>query len=284
MWNDELLLTGRVELGNEMNAQQLDEVFQQRVYEVEAKASVRCQALELQLATIQEAQQLTKAAQEELMAIKAREDLETTIQALVNNTAPTIASFKNGDNVLYLARIDETKFKYGCSKNVERRFDAHKRPGVYPTFEPIKILPCANAVASEDKVRAYVKKNKLGAEYGTQREVVVLESVDALQRMMKKMYKFCLQQHVTTQPANEGADVVLRRIDADASIKMKKIEADVDIKKLEADVDIKKIEADMDMKKLEAGMENTKIETMLMQMLINKIITVEHYLQIKNFK
>jgi hypothetical protein len=207
---------------------------------------------------------------------------------ITSSTTP-IATYKEGDNVLYLARVDGTKFKYGCSKNVGRRFDAHKRPGVYPTFEPIGILPCTNAVASEDKVRAYVKKNKLGAEYGTQREVVVLESVDALQRMMKKMYKFCLQQHVTTQPANEGADVVLRRIDADASIKMKKIEADVDMKKIEADVDMKKIEeaitktkAGVDIKKIEAGMENTKIETMRMQMLINKIITVEQYLQIKN--
>ena len=133
------------------------------------------------------------------------------------------------------------------------------------------------------------KKNKLGAEYGTQREVVVLESVDALQRMMKKMHKFCLQQHATTQPANEGADVALRRIDADVSIKIKKIEAGVEIKRMDVDLDIKKIEeaitktkAGVDIKKIEAGMENTKIETMRMQMLINKIITVEQYLQIKN--
>jgi hypothetical protein len=296
MWIDELLLTGRVELGNEMNVQQLEDVWRRKVQEKEDKASAdlsaeqdRSRDLEMQLATIQDAQGVAQQHKMELMAIKVREDLEAAIKFQVNTTAPRIATYKEGDNVLYLARVDGTKFKYGCSKNVGRRFDAHKRPGVYPTFEPIGILPCANAVASEDKVRAYVKKNKLGAEYGTQREVVVLESVDALQRMMKKMYKFCLQQHVTTQPANEGADVVLRRIDADASIKMKKIEADVDMKKIEADVDMKKIEeaitktkAGVDIKKIEAGMENTKIETMRMQMLINKIITVEQYLQIKN--
>ena len=225
-----LLLTGRVELGNEMNVQQLNEKFEQRVKEaskeVQAKASAdvkteqdRCQELELQLATIQEAQQLTKAAQEELMAIKAREDLETTIQALVNNTAPTIASFKNGDNVLYLARIDETKFKYGHTKNIVQRFDAHMRPGVYPMFEPVGIFLCNNGVAAEDKVHAYVKKNKLKAEYGTQREIILLDNVDKLQRLIKMMQK-CTTFMALTQSANDNTDVELRRIE----LEMKRIE------------------------------------------------------------
>jgi hypothetical protein len=221
MWNDELLLTGRVELGNEMNAQQLDEVFQQRVYEVEAKASVRCQALELQLATIQDAQQLTKAAQEELMAIKAREDLETTIQALVKNTAPMITSYKDCDNVLYLARIDGTKFKYGHTKNLGQRFETHMRPGVYPTFEPVGIFSCNNGVASEDKLRDYVKKKKIIAEYGTQREVIALGTVNDMHRFIKKMQK-CTTFQVSNQHANDNTDVVLRRIDAE--VEMKRIE------------------------------------------------------------
>ena len=174
-WIAELLLTGRVELGNEMNVQKLEDVWKRRIEEGEAKAAVdldaernRCQEiilqkneLELQLATIQESQQLTKAAQEELMAIKAREDLETTIRALVNNTAPIITSYKDGDNALYLARIDETKFKYGHTKNIGQRFDAHMRPGVYPMFEPVGIFQCTNGVASEEKIRDYVKKEKI---------------------------------------------------------------------------------------------------------------------------
>jgi hypothetical protein len=230
---DELLLTGRVELGNEMSTQQLEDVWKRRIEEGEAKASADVSAaqdlcreiilqkneLELQLATIQEAQQLTKAAQEELMAIKAREDLETTIQALVNNTAPTIASFKNGDNVLYLARIDETKFKYGHTKNIVQRFDAHMRIGVYPMFEPVGIFLCNNGVAAEDKVHAYVKKNKLKAEYGTQREIILLDNVDKLQRLIKMMQK-CTTFMALTQSANDNTDVELRRIE----LEMKRIE------------------------------------------------------------
>ena len=278
-WIGELLLTGRVELGNEMSTRQLEEVFEQRVTEIrqeeQAKASAdiiveqdRYRDLEMRLATIQDAQQLTKAAQEELIAIKVREDLETTIQAIKNSTAPTIASYKNGDNVLYLARIDGTKFKYGQTKNLGQRLDAHTRPGVYPTFELIGIFSCANGVASEDKMRGYVKKEKIGCcyttPYGTQREVVVLESVDALQRMMKKMHKFCLQQHATTQPANEGTDVILRRIDADASIKMKEIDAGVD-------VEIKRMDVDLEM-------ETKKIETTRMKMIADGKITFDQYL------
>ena len=232
---DELFMTGRVELGNEMNVQQLNEKFEQRVKEaskeVQAKASAdvkteqdRCQELELQLATIQEAQQLTKAAQEELMAIKAREDLETTIQALVKNTAPMITSYKDGDNVLYLARIDGTKFKYGHTKNLGQRFETHMRPGVYPTFEPVGIFSCNNGVASEDKVHAYVKKKKIGVDYGTQREIILLDNVDKMQRLIKMMQK-CTTFLVSTQPANDNnTDVLLRRIDAETSIELKRIE------------------------------------------------------------
>ena len=232
-WVRQLLTTGRVELGNEMSTQQLEDVFKRRIEEGEAKAAVDLDAernhcreiilqkneLELRLATIQDAQQLTKAAQEELMAIKAREDLETTIQALVNNTAPTIASFKNGDNVLYLARIDETKFKYGHTKNIVQRFDAHMRPGVYPMFEPVGIFLCNNGVAAEDKVHAYVKKNKLKAEYGTQREIILLDNVDKLQRLIKMMQK-CTTFMALTQSANDNTDVELRRIE----LEMKRIE------------------------------------------------------------
>ena len=88
-----------------------------------------------------------QAAKEALAANKKREELETTIQALVKNIAPTISSYKDGDNALYLARIDGTKFKYGHTKNLVQRFDAHMRPGVYPTFEPVGIFLCNNGVA-----------------------------------------------------------------------------------------------------------------------------------------
>ena len=232
-WIAELLLTGRVELGNEMNVQQLEESWRRINEELQAKASAevkeeqdRCREiilqknkLELQLATIQDAQQLTKAAQEELVAIKVREDLETAIQFQVNTTAPKIATFKEGDNVLYLARINGTKFKYGHTKNLVQRFDAHMRPGVYPTFEPVGIFLCNNGVAAEDKVHAYVKKKKIGVDYGTQREIILLDNVDKMQRLIKMMQK-CTTFLVSTQPANDNTDVVLRRIE----LEMKRIE------------------------------------------------------------
>ena len=248
-----------------MNAQQLEDAWRRINEEVQAKASAdvkaeqdRSRDLELQLVNIQEEHQLTKAAQEELVAIKVREDLEAAIQYQARATAPTIAFYKEGDNVLYLARIDGTKFKYGQTKNVRRRFDTHGRPGVYPTFEPIGILPCANAVASEDKVRAYVKKNKLGAEYGTQREVILLETVNDLERMLKRMNK-CTNL-LSTKPANEETKVLLQRIKAE--IKAKKIDAGVDVRRMDVDLE----------------MEIKKIETMRMKMIADGKITFDQYL------
>ena len=270
-WVRQLMTTGRVELGNEMNVQQLEDAWRRINEELQAKAAMdldaernHCQEiilqkneLELRLATIQDAQKLTKAAQEELMAIKAREDLEAAIQFQVNTMAPRIATYKEGDNVLYLARIDETKFKYGHTKNLKQRIEAHRRPGVYPTLELVWVVKSNNGVASEDQLHAYVKKKKIIAEYGTQREVILLESVDDLERMIKRMNKCALPQI--------NADIDMRRLD----VEMKKIDADtsIEIKKIDADVEVKKINIDIEW----------------MKMLKEKTITFEQYWQIKTF-
>ena len=270
-WVRQLMTTGRVELGNEMNVQQLEDAWRRINEELQAKAAMdldaernHCQEiilqkneLELRLATIQDAQKLTKAAQEELMAIKAREDLEAAIQFQVNTMAPRIATYKEGDNVLYLARIDETKFKYGHTKNLKQRIEAHRRPGVYPTLELVWVVKSNNGVASEDQLHAYVKKKKIIAEYGTQREVILLESVDDLERMIKKMNKCALTQM--------DADLEIKRLD----VEMKKIDADtsIEIKKIDADVEVKKINIDIEW----------------MKMLKEKTITFEQYWQIKTF-
>jgi hypothetical protein len=232
-WIGELLLTGRVELGKEMNVQQLEDVWRRINEELQAKASAdlsaereRCQKIILQrneleqrIVAMEEDQQISQAAKEALLANKTREELETTIQALVKNIAPMIASYKDGDNALYLARIDGTKFKYGHTKNLVQRFDAHTRPGVYSTFEPVGVFLCNNGVAAEDKVHAYVKKKKIGVDYGTQREIILLDNVDKMQRLIKMMQK-CTTFLVSTQPANDNnTDVVLRRIDAELEMK-----------------------------------------------------------------
>ena len=262
-WIGELLLTGRVELGKEMNVQQMEDVWRRKVQEKEDKASAdlsaeqdRSRDLEMQLATIQDAQGVAQQHKMELMAIKVREDLEAAIQFQVNTTAPRIATYKEGDNVLYLARIEETKFKYGHTKNLKQRLEAHRRPGVYPTLELVWIVKSNNGVASEDQLHAYVKKKKIIAEYGTQREVVVLENVDDLERMLKKMNKCALPR-------------------ADADIDMRRMEEET--KRMEITEKTKQMEINEKTKQMEIN-----AKTMLMQMLANKTITVEQYLQIKD--
>jgi len=275
MWNAELLLTGRMELGNEMNVQQLEEVWRRRMQEGQDRALAdlsaeqdRCQEiilqrneLELQLATMEEDHRVAEQHNKALVTIKTREDLEAAIQFQVNTTAPTIATYKEGDNVLYLARIDETKFKYGHTKNLKQRLEAHTRLGAYPTFELVWIVKSNNGVASEDQLHAYVKKKKIIAEYGTQREVILLKSVDDLERMLKKMNKCALPR--------ANADIGMRRLD----IKIRKIEANAEVK-------INKIKAGAEVEKTKQMEINPKI--MLLQMLAKKTITFEQYMQIKN--
>jgi hypothetical protein len=270
MWNAELLLTGRVQLGNEMSIKQLEEIWKRLVDEVKAKASAdlsgeqdRCQEIILQrneleqrIVAMEEDHRVAEQHNKKLMAIKTREDLEAAIQFQVNTTAPTIATYKEGDNVLYLARIDETKFKYGHTKNLKQRLEAHGRRGVYPTLELVWIVKSNNGVASEDQLHAYVKKKKIIAEYGTQREIILLESVDDLERMLKKMNKCALPR--------ADADIDIRRMEEET----KRMEIIEKTKQMEITAKTKQMEI------------NPK--TMLMQMLANKTITFEQYLQIKD--
>jgi hypothetical protein len=270
MWNAELLLTGRVQLGNEMSIKQLEEIWKRLVDEVKAKASAdlsgeqdRCQEIILQrneleqrIVAMEEDHRVAEQHNKKLMAIKTREDLKAAIQFQVNTTAPTIATYKEGDNVLYLARIDETKFKYGHTKNLKQRLEAHGRRGVYPTLELVWIVKSNNGVASEDQLHAYVKKKKIIAEYGTQREIISLESVDDLERMLKKMNKCALPR--------ADADIDIRRMEEET----KRMEIIEKTKQMEINAKTKQMEI------------NPK--TMLMQMLANKTITFEQYLQIKD--
>jgi hypothetical protein len=277
MWNDELLLTGRVELGKEMNVQQLEDVWKRLNDEVKAKAAMdidaernRCRKLELRLATVQDAQQRSDEEKKALVAIKTREDLEAAIRFQVETTAPTIDSYKEGDNVLYMARVDGTKFKYGHTKNLKQRLEAHGRQGVYPTFELVRVVKSNNGVASEDQLHVYVKKKKIIAEYGTQREVVVLESVDDLERMMNKMYKCALPR--------ADNDLEMKRMEINAKTK----QTEEETKRMEISSGVEKKRMEVDVKKIEVDMETSKRRTMLMQMLANKTITFEQYLQIKD--
>ena len=295
MWNDELLLTGRVELGNEMNVHQLEDVWKRRMQERQDRASAdlsaeqdRCQKLEMQLATIQEAHQRSDEEKKALVAIKVREDLEAAIQYQARATAPTIDSYKEGDNVLYMARVDGTKFKYGHTKNLKQRLEAHGRLGVYPTFELVRVVKSNNGVASEDQLHVYVKKKKIIAEYGTQREVVVLESVDDLERMMNKMYKCALPRadndleikRLEINAKTKQTEEETKRMEINARTKQTEEETKANVEKTKADVE--KTKADVEIKKIEVDMETSKRRTMLMQMLKDKTITVEQYLQIKD--
>ena len=201
---------------------------------------------------MEEDHQRSEEEKKALLAIKAREELEETVQTLKRITEPTIASYNEGDNVLYLARIDDTKFKYGQIKNTTQRFGTHERPGVYPTFEPVSIFLCNNGVASEDKMRDYVKKKKIWAEYGTQREVINLDTKDDLLRFVKAMHKCCKKK--------VDDNIEIRRIDADLEIQKKRMDVDLEIQKKRMDVEVEK---------------------QRMELLMESKITFEQYLKMK---
>ena len=246
-WLGELMLTGRVELGNEMSPQQLDEAWQQRVQEEQARHQQATEALETlhrQATEALETRITTMERQGELAVQKTREELDAAIKTLARDTEQ-LPQFPDGANVLYAGYIDNGLIKYGQSSNFTRRLAEHRRH--YPEFMLIKALPCDNAVASEKKLRDFVAKKRIGGNYNNEKEIVCFETQEDVYKLIRAMQRSC------------------RNKDSAVSVELKRIEADVEIKKMEVDLEIKRIE--MDVKKME--------------LLMQAKITFEQYLQMK---
>jgi hypothetical protein len=245
-WLEELFTTGRVELGNEMSPQQLDEAWQQRVQEEQARHQQATEALETRHQQATEAletrhQQATEALemrittmerQGELAEQKTREELDAAIKTLARDTEQ-LPQFPDGANVLYAGYIGNWLIKYGQSSNFTRRLTEHRRH--YPEFMLIKALPCDNAVASEKKLREFVAKKRIGGNYNNEKEIVCFETQEDVYKLIGAMQRSC---------RNRSADntVELKRIEADVTIQIKKMEVEVEIKKMEVDLEIKRTE------------------------------------------
>ena len=97
-------------------------------------------------------------------------------------------------DVIYLGYIGGQKFKYGQSSDFKKRLLAHKKPGVFSCFLPLKIFPCVNGVASEKKVRDYVRQQNLRTSYKSRgkslREIVLIRDLEGLADFTAAMHRF----------------------------------------------------------------------------------------------
>ena len=251
-WLGEFLLTGRVELGNEMSSQQLDDEWQQRVQEEQARHQQATETLEMRHRQATEALETRitiMERQEELAEQKTREELDAAIKTLARDTEQ-LPKFPDGANILYAGYIGNLLIKYGQSSNLIRRLAEHRRH--YPEFMLIKALPCDNAVASEKKLRDFVAKKRIGGNYNNEKEIVCFETQEDVYKLIRAMQRSC------------------RNKDSAVSVELKRIEAEVEIKRIEAEVEMKRMDVEKD-----------KIETMRMELLMQDKITFEQYLQMK---
>jgi hypothetical protein len=258
-WLGELFMTGRVELGNEMSPQQLDEAWQQRVQEEHARHQQATEALETRHRQATEVLETQGELEEE----KTREELDAAIKTLARDTEQ-LPQFPDGANVLYAGYIGNWLIKYGQSSNFTRRLAEHRRH--YSEFMLIKALPCDNAVASEKKLREFVAKENIGGNYNNEKEIIGFKTQEDVYKLIGAMQRSC------------------RNRSADNTVELKRIEAEVEIKRIEAELkrieaELKRIEAEVEIKRMDV--EKDKIETMRMKMIADKIITFEQYLQMK---
>ena len=253
-WLGEFLLTGRVELGNEMSSQQLDDEWQQRVQEEQARHQQATETLEMRHRQATEALETRitiMERQEELAEQKTREELDAAIKTLARDTEQ-LPKFPDGANILYAGYIGNLLIKYGQSSNLIRRLAEHRRH--YPEFMLIKALPCDNAVASEKKLRDFVAKKRIGGNYNNEKEIICFETQEDVYKLIGAMQRSC------------------RNRSSDNTVELKRIEAEVEIKRIEAEVEVKRME--IDEKKIEMCGKR-------MELLMQNKITFEQYLQMK---
>ena len=251
-WVRQLMTTGRVEIGNEMSPQQLDNAWQKRVQIEQAHHQQATEALKTRHQQATEALETritTMERQGELAEQKTREELDAAIKTLARDTEQ-VPQFPDGANVLYAGYIGNWLIKYGQSSNLTRRLAEHRRH--YPEFMLIKALPCDNAVASEKKLREFVAKKNIGGNYNNEKEIIGFRTQEDVYKLIGAMQRSC------------------RNKDSAVSVELKRIEADVEIKRIEAEVEMKRMDVEKD-----------KIETMRMELLMQDKITFEQYLQMK---
>jgi hypothetical protein len=264
LWVNELMITGKVEIGNELSNEAIDNKWRLKLME----ENNRCKDLELTINRIEE----NKIQKEENEKKKIIDDLNTTISVFSTETKSNL-NFHEEKEVIYLGYIGNFLFKYGQSSNFEDRLGTHEKSTSYEKFEIVKVFSCKNPVVSERRVREWVRKKNLEYKYKPegeaargQREIIKIESKEMLERVCKAMHKYS-NFNINKM---SGEEVEIKRIEADKEVDIKRIEAEIEIKKTEAE--IKRIEADkeVDIKKID--------------LLAGGKITFEQYIELKNLK
>ena len=254
LWVNELMITGKVEIGNELSNNQLDDKWRLKLMEENNK----CKDLELTISRMEE----NKIQKEENEKQKIINDLNTTISVFSTETKSNL-NLHGEKEVIYLGYIGNFLFKYGQSSNFKDRLGTHEKSTSYEKFEIVKVFACKNPVVSEKRVREWVRKKMLEYEYKPegetfrgQREIIKIESKEMLEKVCKAMHKYS-NLNINKMP--------------EAKVEIKRIEAEVEIKKIEADkeVEIKKIEADKE------------VEIKRMNLLADGKITFDQYIQLK---
>ena len=234
LWVNELMITGKVEIGNELSNEAIDNKWRQRVEEEKEKYIVeanKCKDLELTINRIEE----DKIQKEDNEKKKIIDDLNTTISVFSKETKSNLHVYYEGREVIYLGYIGNFLFKYGQSSNFKDRLGTHEKSTSYEKFEIIKVFACKNPVVSERRVREWVRKKNLEYEYKPegdaargQREIIKIESKEMLERVSKAMQKYSnLSEKNTTD-----VEVEIKRIEADKEVNIKKIESEIEVKRM----------------------------------------------------
>jgi hypothetical protein len=203
-WIDELLLTGKVELGKEKSSQELDNIYISKIESqfIEMKQNYN-ELLD------KHNQYMNKSQEEYRNAIqcienfnKSKENYDKSInENMLSMIQLCIDEFNyerqendyDDKNVLYMAYIkqDNNKFvfKFGQSSDFNSRELSNKR--TYDNFQILCVFECSNCITCERQFREYVKNEDRLYDQKNHKELFYVLNKQEFIEMRCKIKKIC---------------------------------------------------------------------------------------------
>jgi len=185
-WTDEILITGKVELGNEKSNSELENLYQEKILLLENK--------------IKEIEEKPKQHIIEFNNLMntIKENNEDTMLRIIKNSSNEFRKY-NKDfskyNVLYMAfvnKVDEKYiFKFGETSDYLKRRDTHFKNINFKNFEIIIVVKCYNSLVCEREFRHYLKDNNFYYKYGGSDETFYILNEDMLLDVKYNFKKIC---------------------------------------------------------------------------------------------
>jgi hypothetical protein len=244
---DELLLTGRVELGKEKSHDDLEIAYENKINTIFNRNIDSCP--------------ISFYGKDIVYFLKF--DIP---ESLYEKYLPKYPILENNKYIC---------IKFGVTSDVEERLYSHrldKKKENIIFLHAIELEKRYTASKMEKHMKTIVKQLGIEFQYETNKECAIVDEelfntlINEVKNGISDMEKEVEEYNDNERP-NNNEEIEIKKLELEQEIRLKKLENENDVNKLNQEIELKKLDNDKEMKKLESISELFK----------NKLITIEEY-------